>query len=915
MVTKANDGTMENFIKKVIRASAGTGKTYRLSLEYIGLLIKFHQQNVHFKEILVITFTRKATAEIRERIFCHLDEIIYNRKGDRDQLCENLKQYVGIEIGDAERKVLEEIYHEMLLNKNQVHISTIDSFTNLIFKTVISPYLGIMEYSIQSAQDEDVLSEIYETILEEDNFQLLEDFFFRTGRRKISDYKKLIESIINRRWIFRLIEQSPVSREAAAVNSQIANELLDDFRTQMTAILDEFQRYLNSYKSGKLARDVIKKDIFDIIFDKDEAAPVALVQDTFEQKLSDENFLKENSKTILDKKSNPFWKGNRVFGKAQEKPQGEELKKKLNTALERFADWVLVTCALPEEADIREFARRILRKYDEIKFREKVFTYSDISFYTFNYLYQPALSLIDEKNDYVSNLFYEYLSTFVRFILIDEFQDTSIIQFKILLPIIKEIISGYGSKDYGGVIVVGDEKQSIYGWRDGERDLLLKMPEILSEPQQEQLEISYRSEKNIIEFVNDVFSDEEFHYQLQQMDIDWPYAPVSTIKSDPEGFVQVIFRNISKSRDQESDIEAKEGAIREFIEEELVPLLQEEKISYAKTAILARQNEDLQQVANILDEKGIPYISESSLSVIHHRAVRPILYLFKFLVYKDVYNLLSFLRSDLVLMEPSQLKQVVLAYREFSDDEFSIYALLKKNEHLSAISRLLNFLMNNQLIFQEEDSKGKAKTVLVDLVVFTKNVLEEYNVTGIFPLENDIKNINLFLEIIAQFENSNREYSHDLEGFLEYCDKIKDEEEFQQLGLEMVNAVSLMTIHKAKGLEFENVFLFINLSGASGSTHGSICYYPEYERDYSILKNYILTYNFDFVLPLCRYRELAERQRIRDGIEDLNIFYVAATRTKSNLFIYYTYKNKEGLQNLFEKNKAVTQRWKGCPCN
>ena len=126
---------------------------------------------------------------------------------------------------------------------------------------------------------------------------------------------------------------------------------------------------------------------------------------------------------------------------------------------------------LSEENDLFHVIDFLLEQYDKLLFRDKIFTHDDISYYTFRYLYDPDLSLIEA--DYVSNLFYEYLSTYTRFVLIDEFQDTSIIQYKILLPIIREVISGAGVKEYGGAIIVGDEKQSIYGWRGGERDLLL----------------------------------------------------------------------------------------------------------------------------------------------------------------------------------------------------------------------------------------------------------------------------------------------------------------------------------------------------------------------------------------------------------------------------------------------------------
>ena len=127
---------MENFEKKVIRASAGTGKTYRLSLEYIGLLLKFRNYGIRFSEILVITFTKKATAEIRERIFAHLQAII-ERTDDGLKLCDNMRDIFDVNVTDADIDYLQHVYHEMLMNKHLVQISTIDSFTNTDRKSVV----------------------------------------------------------------------------------------------------------------------------------------------------------------------------------------------------------------------------------------------------------------------------------------------------------------------------------------------------------------------------------------------------------------------------------------------------------------------------------------------------------------------------------------------------------------------------------------------------------------------------------------------------------------------------------------------------------------------------------------------------------------------------------------------------------
>ena len=114
----------------VLKASAGTGKTYRLSLEFIGNLIR----NVDYKDIAVMTFTKKATAEIKERIYDFLYQIAFN-EGKGAELIENLKTLYNFDDRNINREKLQDIYFEMIKNKEDIRIYTIDGFTNRIFKT------------------------------------------------------------------------------------------------------------------------------------------------------------------------------------------------------------------------------------------------------------------------------------------------------------------------------------------------------------------------------------------------------------------------------------------------------------------------------------------------------------------------------------------------------------------------------------------------------------------------------------------------------------------------------------------------------------------------------------------------------------------------------------------------------------
>ena len=112
---------------KIIKASAGTGKTYRISLEYIRILLDYQNCKVSPAEILAITFTNKATAEIKERIYEHLELLTQKRNSDPDYkiLVDNLEQITPVtKLTDSNFAYLNQIYKDMLKNKNMLVYQT-----------------------------------------------------------------------------------------------------------------------------------------------------------------------------------------------------------------------------------------------------------------------------------------------------------------------------------------------------------------------------------------------------------------------------------------------------------------------------------------------------------------------------------------------------------------------------------------------------------------------------------------------------------------------------------------------------------------------------------------------------------------------------------------------------------------------
>lgn len=186
----------------VLKASAGTGKTYRLSLEYLLSLYR----GIPYSEIFVMTFTRKATAEIRERILEFSAEILsHSDKGK--ELLEHLQALDSNLF--LKEEVLKNAYDSMLKNKDKIRIYTIDSFFQMLFHKLVCPYHQI--YSMKMIETEEENKEYYKKILKhifskEELFEKMKVFFDLSPEKNIENYLLLIQNILQERWKFLLLQ-------------------------------------------------------------------------------------------------------------------------------------------------------------------------------------------------------------------------------------------------------------------------------------------------------------------------------------------------------------------------------------------------------------------------------------------------------------------------------------------------------------------------------------------------------------------------------------------------------------------------------------------------------------------------------------------------------------------------------------
>ena len=859
--------------KKIIRASAGTGKTYRLSLEFITLLLKY-KGVASFDEILVLTFTKKATAEIRQRIFSQMKQIVFQLE-EAKSLLDSIKIFEpNLKIGKEEINYLKEIYFKIIANKDKLRVSTIDSFTNTIFSGLIAPYYNITDPQIDPKINEQYMPDLFNEILDEEYLEIFQEIFENKGYRNLSDYQNFIESIIENRWIFNFLEGQLQVPEMEDIDAAF-----DNYKYSVFELIDTFCEYLQDFITSKKKaldwKNFIKTNYRPFICEQNpNDLEIRQMRRYLRDLFINQDVLEQNHSIFLE--SN-FWNGNKIFKTNDFKDKKNHLLLLAENANEKLAKYLYQSLVRPEQIQIYALANILLKKYDEIKFKNSIFTYSDITYFTYRYLYDPELSVVDGNN--LLNLFYEQLSYKTRYILIDEFQDTSILQWNILNPLIQEALSGSGQQGVGGAIIVGDEKQSIYGWRGGERNLLLKASQLINMSKDvETLSRSYRSKKIVIDNINRIFSSSSLHEHLQEYEADWEYSEVDTNDKSETGYFELNLINSEESAWRSQKLND-EDYLSEIIHQHILPLLNQKKINPANCAILARKNKELNQIARILDEAGIDYILESSASLLQHRAIKPIIYLINFFVYEDPYELIKFLRSDLVLMGGENLKQILLQIKDCSIPQLDWEKFFNEND--------------NQIIQELGDLKNTPYSITKLISI----IITKYSFTKIFSTELDMKNLHKFLELAAEFEKSSGDYSADLSGFAAYCLAIENKEEFTQLGLSETNALKLMTIHKSKGLEFETVIAILSAKSSHGNIERGLKILGQFNDTFANFSDWSFSYNFHKIMQLAK-PDLYNAIKIREATEELNNIYVQLTRAANNLIIF---------DKVARKNKTIEQ--------
>ena len=348
-------------------------------------------------------------------------------------------------------------------------------------------------------------------------------------------------------------------------------------------------------------------------------------------------------------------------------------------------------------------------------------------------------------------------------------------------------------------------------------------------------------------------------------------------------------------------------------------LIKEGKIkNLGKSCILCRTNTQIQNIVKRLNEENIPYTLNNNASILDHEAIIPLYKLIKYFVFHNFIYFLEFMRSDLIgclndhvgylLENKSKIEEYM---RDGKRETFSEYVnrqerataeKLKKYEEIDKMNR--NSLLFSDVLYKIKELKKLAKNLnsKYEKENFSQKIIENFNVINFYPTNSDIKNIFNFFNILKE--------NDDLFEFVSFMEEEKDK--ITQVSSSDVEAINLMSIHKSKGLEFDTVFYY--KSNTESNKTDDLEVYFEYDEKYTKLDKFLLTfgkYKKTFIDGY--YSDIRENNEYKKEMEEINADYVALTRAKKNLMLFFD-TNKSGGKGLAKRLIDVYGENEGYEC-
>ncbi len=819
--------TSSNF--QVYNASAGSGKTFTLVKEYLKVVLQSDDRFI-FQKILAITFTNKAASEMKERVVNNLQLF---SEGEENDLFLKLREETALDKSTIQKRshlILEAI----LQNYSAFAITTIDSFTHKIIKSFAFD-LGLnLNFEVELDSDTllslavDVLiskigveNDITNTLIDYSLDKVKEDKSWDISR-DLNEFSKIL-----------------LKDEDADHFKKLSTKTISDF-TSLKKKLKQHQKQLEKrfieigdeglriLENNKLSEDdFLKRPSFPNHF-------LVLKEDLSKAKFLDQNTLKRNivaHKFYTNKASENIEIKNIIDAVVP------ELIELYNESEKLYQQFTLNTLAL----------KSIIPLAVLTKINSELITIKE----------ENNIRLISEFNQLISNnikeepapFIYERIGQKFMYYFIDEMQDTSILQWQNLIPLIENALA----QEKSNLMLVGDGKQAIYRWRGGKAEQFIKLGSIeqneqISNPfkvhkEVKGLETNYRSYSEIIDFNNSFFQYVSQYFQnpmYQQLFVDGNKQNTTQKKG---GFVSIDF--LEKLEDK------KENDLKYAKKVYDIVINLDADFSRKEVCVLVRRKKEGVVVANYLSEKGIEIISSETLLIQNSKKV-------------------NFIIDLLQGFQHPKDQETWLNISYFLYNHLNI----KRDKH----SFIDSFDITNGLNFFKLIAQYN---IQFDVNYFSKlpfyEKIEEI-IRAFHLAEESDAYIQFFLDVV--FERQQKGTS--IQQFLDFWSLKK--ETLSIVAPEAENAVQIMTIHKSKGLEFPVIIFPYNIE-----IYGQInpkTWLSKLPLEQFKNFNELLVDSYSSIKHIGENGvAIYENQRQELELDNFNLLYVALTRSIEQLYI------------------------------
>lgn len=847
---------------KVFQASAGSGKTYTIIKEYLSLCLRSANSVNNFRNILAITFTNASANDMKDKIIKNLKEIIGSSEVKDNTMEADLIKELGIldeELKHNAQLLLTQIIHDY----SSFCVSTIDAFVQKISRSFAHD-LGLpSQYSVSIDEDE-----VVDTVVANLGMQINDDNKFLVAilknfiNNQFDKEEKFDLSSKLAEFAKKLLSEKAYNRyETNTIDSENSYQQADRFLKDKTEpFITLVENFINTFDAFA-SRYGLQTDDFSYT---SKGLPA------FINKLKSKTFdaIGSNAQKVIDGKKWHSENAENRFGAEELNTIGDELMDFLPQFAKDYKNGVaeyLFYNSQRELLYLYALRTQIRSEMEKLTEDEDIVHISE-----FNKLISSVLG------DFSVPFIYERIGEKYKHIFIDEFQDTSILQWQNLIPMID---NGLASGNLS--MIVGDGKQSIYRFRSGEVEQIVKLPEIHALPQDERndafkhyeetltsnfsfknLECNYRSFSEIVNFNNDFFAQTikflKSESQKVYADKDEKHQKEVRIEQEAKKSGQGLVEIDLFSKDSEKDYYL--SRIKEIIDE----LTQKRGYEHSDICILTRKTGTGSIIANYLNDNGIPVLSNESILLKSSDKVQLIISTLHHLIEKN---------NKAVISE-------ILYYQRITSNSTEDKSI---NGCFDAVADIANGNANIETIL------GIGKPGLLQKTLSRSTCLYDLcsSLMRIYGFDSTSDSfLNYLLDEMFSWQTTGKEVIMD---FLDFWNKKKN-----KLAVKSIsgNAVRIMTIHKSKGLEF-NVVIYPEAitdldSSIGGNNAAAETWVTPEELGFEKIPNLDkVLFKMSKNAPLEGEvaAQICEKEEESNRLDNCNLLYVAFTRPVERLYV------------------------------